>query len=149
MTLYGLTRPFRKVKRLIDWIPVLWKTEDWDYAYALEIWVYSLRRLRHCLETGISKNRSQDVKNIRTCEILLKRIADDNYLEHEWNKFFEKYPITWDNKGLVIDKTKVVIHSQKQSGELEKLAEQEEYLMKQDMEHFCNIFKKHVRSFWD
>ncbi len=148
MTLYRMGRPFRRIKRLIEWIPVIWRTNDWDYSYMLEIWEYSLRRLRHCLETGMSKNGPQDAKNIRTYEILLKRIAEDNYLEHEWNKFFEKYPLQGDGN-ITLDTKNVTIHNQKHSDELTKLANQEKYLVEQDIEFFCYLFKKHMRSWWD
>ena len=73
-------RIFRKLKRLIDFIPVIWKSEDYDYRYALDIFKFQLLRLADYIE---SQDRyvgnKNDVARIRTVCRLMDKVYDEEY----------------------------------------------------------------------
>jgi hypothetical protein len=35
---------FENIKRLIEWVPVLWNNHDFDQGYIYEVIIYKLRR---------------------------------------------------------------------------------------------------------
>lgn len=41
---------YRRIHRLIAWIPVLWKDEDWDPAYLFEVLRFKISRMRREIE---------------------------------------------------------------------------------------------------
>lgn len=75
-----MKRFFRKLKRLIAFIPVIWKSEDYDYRYALDIFKFQLLRLADYIE---SQERyvgyEKDVARIRTVCRLMDKVYDEEY----------------------------------------------------------------------
>lgn len=73
-------RIFKKLKRLIDFIPVIWKSEDYDYRYALDIFKFQLLRLADYIE---SQERyvgyEKDVARIRLVCRLMTKVYDEEY----------------------------------------------------------------------
>ena len=85
-------RIFRKLKRLIAFIPVIWKSEDYDYRYALDIFKFQLLRLADYIE---SQDRyvgnKNDVARIRTVCRLMDKVYDEEYGCEYQNKLKELY----------------------------------------------------------
>ena len=75
-----MRRFFRKLKRLTAFIPVIWKSEDYDYRYALDIFKFQLLRLADYIE---SQDRyvgnKNDVARIRTVCRLMDKVYDEEY----------------------------------------------------------------------
>lgn len=75
-----MKRFFRKLKRLIDFIPVIWKGDDWDYRYAVDLFKFQLLRLADYIE---SQERyvgyEKDVARIRTVCRLMTKVYDEEY----------------------------------------------------------------------
>lgn len=75
-----MKRFFRKLKRLTTFIPVIWKGEDYDYRYALDIFKFQLLRLADYIE---SQDRyvgnKNDVARIRTVCRLMDKVYDEEY----------------------------------------------------------------------
>jgi hypothetical protein len=70
----------RFFKRLLVWIPILWNDHDWDYTYLFIMMEKKLSLMREYHETkGLSMDRQKIAKQIKTCEVLLKRIIADEY----------------------------------------------------------------------
>lgn len=40
---------FHKIKKIISYLPYLWKDEDWDWCFILDLLIYKLERTRDCL----------------------------------------------------------------------------------------------------
>lgn len=77
----------RRIKRLLQWIPLLWKDEDYDYVYLLEIMRFKLQLMEdHHRYEGITADRLKIAHNIRVCKLLLDRIAKDKYLDNAHNE---------------------------------------------------------------
>lgn len=73
---------FYKIRRILQWIPILWRDEDWDFDYILRILRYKLSRTR---ETIISNNiiaeADQVAAEIRMAEQILERLEKNDYAE--------------------------------------------------------------------
>ena len=71
---------FRKIKRIIDYIPILWNNEDWDYEHLLELIEFKLKRIKKYIRQNniIVENEIQEIEN--GIDKTLKAI--DNYLYH-------------------------------------------------------------------
>ena len=71
----------RYIKKLIKWVPFLWKDEDWDYYYLLRIIKFKLEDMKIVFEKdNILKESSKKAKEIN---III------NHLEHYLD--IEKY----------------------------------------------------------
>lgn len=58
---YLIKRFFGKIFRIIDYIPVLWNDEDWDFEYILPILKKKIDRLGKCIRKNNIILRSEDV----------------------------------------------------------------------------------------
>lgn len=84
----------RKISRIVWWIPVLWKDEDWDHRYILTILDKKLERTRDAIKNGHGDD--EQWINPRCAEIdeardLLSIVLKDEFVESEFNSFYEKY----------------------------------------------------------
>ena len=52
---YYFRNGYRRIKRFIIWFPIIWKDEDWDSAYLLEIIRFKISRMRREIEKNIKK----------------------------------------------------------------------------------------------
>lgn len=134
----------KRIKRIIEWIPVLWKTEDWDHGFMTQIWSYSLKRLRDSMINGHSVMSETRLKNINTAIFLLKRIGRDHeYTDLDIDLLIRKYgPLgipgidkeTWPKEAIK---------------ELVDLSKKDKYLFNQDIDLLSKILKKHLLGWWD
>jgi hypothetical protein len=83
---------FRKLKRLIQYIPVIWKTDDYDYGYSIEMFRYQLER------TGKFIKKSGHLENSDLVALQIKRACEliDNgyqggYVEQAEAEFERQY----------------------------------------------------------
>ena len=89
---YGLRKFGRFIKRLFIWIPILWKQEDWDYAYIYPLLKQKLQELKKCLkQDDLHVNSNKYAMQISIClEYLDRFLNSDNYIDYPENGF------TWD-----------------------------------------------------
>lgn len=50
--MYKIKRFFEKVLRIIDYLPILWNDEDWDYEYILPILRKKIDRIGKCIKNN-------------------------------------------------------------------------------------------------
>jgi len=71
---------FRRLKRTIEFLPLIWKGADWDYRFAVDLFMYQLDRTADYIEL---KNRHEsamnDANRIRTATDLLKKVYEEDY----------------------------------------------------------------------
>ena len=48
--MYLFKRKWRQIKRVIDFLPIIWKGYDWDYRYAVELFQHQLKRTADQIE---------------------------------------------------------------------------------------------------
>jgi len=76
---------FRKVKRVIDFLPIIWKGHDFDYQYAVELFKYQLERMADFFESDDAYGLDSKIQaqRIRTVLRLMDKVYKDEYqLQH-------------------------------------------------------------------
>jgi hypothetical protein len=85
-----IKRFLRRVKRLIVFIPVIWKGDDWDYRYAVDLFKFQLLRLAdHIEEHNRYVHNENDVDRIRLVCRLMTKVYDEEYAT-EYQDILEK-----------------------------------------------------------
>lgn len=80
-------RLIRFLKRLIRWLPVLWKQEEWDYSYLYDLIEFKLKELKQALEKDkLHKDSNEYAKQILDCLTYLDKYRNwDKYLDFPEN----------------------------------------------------------------
>ena len=84
---------FRRVKRVIDFLPMIWQGRDYDYRYAVELFQYQLKRTADFMESDKALTIDADVraKRIRTAVELLEKVYEEEYGCEYQDKMKELY----------------------------------------------------------
>jgi hypothetical protein len=159
---FGAIRSFvSKVIRVCQFVPVIWKTHDWDYNSMLELWAYSYRRLqKECVEEGRHVTTKNFKKRSRAVLYLFDRLTKDSYMEPHRDYFDKKwgkpefefvksetsrhYSLVDKNKKRLSDKEK-----EKYRQGLKALFKKEDDLFNQDLDLLFKIVKKDIKRWWD
>ena len=88
-----MKRFFRRVRRVIDFLPIIWKGRDYDYRYAVELLQYQLKRTADFMESDKAMTIDADVraKRIRTAVELLEKVYQEEYGCEYQDKMKELY----------------------------------------------------------
>ena len=75
----------RRLKRTIDFLPMIWKGYDFDYRYAIELFQYQLKRTADFMESDRAMTMDANIRasRIRTAVELLEKVYNDEY-SSEW-----------------------------------------------------------------
>ena len=77
--LYSLKRG---IINLIRWFPIVWRDEDWDWAFLAEIMEFKFRNMSRCFKhCGHSVDSERQARNTLICAELLKRLREDGFGE--------------------------------------------------------------------
>ena len=84
---------YRKVKRVLDFTPIIWKGYDFDYSYAIELFKKQLERTAIFLESDETYTRDAKLRasEIRTALRLLDRVYEEKYALDYQDKLKEIY----------------------------------------------------------
>lgn len=90
---WPIRRTYRKVMRVLDFIPILWKGYDFDYRYAVELFGHQLKRTADYMESDRAMTLDADkrAKRIRTAIELLDKVYDEEYGCEYQDKLRELY----------------------------------------------------------
>ena len=79
--IYWFKRKYRQVKRVLDYLPMIWKGYDWDYKYATDLFAHQLGRIADFLESdrAMAVSAKDNAKRIRTTLKLMKLVGDEEY----------------------------------------------------------------------
>lgn len=84
--IWHIRKCFRFMARLISYIPVIWKNEDWDYDYLYDLIEFKLTRMEKALrKDNLHLNSNKYAQQIRICLAYLDRYRN-------WTEYIE-YPI--------------------------------------------------------
>ena len=91
--MFEVKRFFRRVKRVIDFLPMIWKGYDFDYRYAIELFQYQLERTADFMESDRALTMDAEIraKRIRTSVKLLQKVYDEEYGCEYQDKLKELY----------------------------------------------------------
>jgi len=90
---------YDKVIKIFKWVPVLWRDEDWEPIYILEMLEYKLSLMQKCQEedpyhlddkTGklLGPILAKDIQEARDC---INRIVEGEYCKKEWEVHDKKH----------------------------------------------------------
>jgi len=91
--MFVVKRFFRRVKRVMDFLPMIWKGYDYDYRYAIELFQYQLERTADFMESDRVLAVDADIRarRIRTAVELLQKVYDEEYGCEYQDKLKEMY----------------------------------------------------------
>jgi len=98
---YPIRRKYQQIKRVIDFLPIIWNGFDFDYTYSIQLFKKQLERQAKYFESGksYSERADQNVSRIRTAIRLMDKVYDEEY-STEWPDILrEKYGddvLDWD-----------------------------------------------------
>lgn len=140
---YFVRKQFRFVVRLIKWVPVLYKDEDWDYRYLLDIIDFKLQRMRKVIEQD---DIHGDVPTtLKKLDVIRGRM--DRYLNCE--KYIGDYPDSFGNFEDMFEPTEDGHHRLRKS-----TPEEREYIEKSmafELKNYKGFFKaleKYLPALW-
>ncbi len=75
------------VSNLVRWFPVVWRDRDFDHAYLLAVMEFKFKSMADSFERrSMHVNGERDVRQLRVCAELCKRLREDEYLERHWDR---------------------------------------------------------------
>ena len=76
-----IKRFFYKIKRVIDFIPIIWKGYDFDYYSSIELFKYQLKRTAEYLESDKAHTleAKTNAAKIWTAVELIEKVYDEEY----------------------------------------------------------------------
>ena len=91
--MFVVKRFFRRLKRVMDFLPMIWKGYDYDYRYAIELFQYQLKRTADFMESDRAMTMDADIRarRIRTAVELLQKVYDEEYGCEYQDKLKELY----------------------------------------------------------
>lgn len=90
---YFIRRKYEQIRRLIDYLPLIWNGYEFDYHYSIEIFKKSLERQAHFLESSKSYtvDATHNAAKIRTAIRLMDKVYNDEYTLEYMDKMEELY----------------------------------------------------------
>lgn len=88
-----MKKMFNNIRRIITWIPIIWKTRDWDYGYSIKVFKFQLERQAKFLESdrAITRSAKNDSSRIRTVIKLMDKVYNEDYALEYHDILEEKY----------------------------------------------------------
>jgi hypothetical protein len=80
--MWWIKQKYQQIKRVIDFLPMIWSGNDWDYFYSLELFQKQLERTATYLESdkAVTQNAKIQAQKIRTALRLMDIVYDDTYI---------------------------------------------------------------------
>jgi hypothetical protein len=89
--MYWVKRKIQQIKRVIDFLPLIWNGFDFDYTYSIDLFKKQLERTANHLESNkayslSAKTNAQKIRTaIRLMDIVYAERYVDEYLDSESN----------------------------------------------------------------
>jgi hypothetical protein len=77
-----IKRFFKKLKRVIDFLPIIWNGHDFDYHYAIQLFKYQLQRTADMFDSrdAVALDSKMNAQKIRTAIRLMDKVYEDEYV---------------------------------------------------------------------
>ena len=87
-----IRRFFKQIRRVVEFLPIIWKGRDFDYVYALDLFQFQLKRLGKEIDNNRNFVGYKNTTNrINTAIELIDKVYDGDYELEGINKFEELY----------------------------------------------------------
>lgn len=90
--MYWFKRKWRQVKRVLDYLPIIWNGYDWDYRYSIELFQHQLKRTaKEIKANGHREDKERVAHRIETAVEFLEKVYDEEYAYEYASKIEEAY----------------------------------------------------------
>ena len=91
--MYWFKRKLNQIKRVIDYLPIIWNGHDFDYLYATALFKHQLKRTADYLDSdnAYSVSGKVNAQKIRTAIKLMDKVYDEDYAMEYMDKMEEKF----------------------------------------------------------
>jgi len=167
-----IRRQIERITRLYAYGKYLWAYGEWDSGYSLGLLELNLRRLKRIMENGTSVFPKGRNRRMTIAIEMLKRMQDPH------THYYEPAIKEFDKKWGFVDRLEILTHPDdvtnpkphykrwytsrdafkntlskrdriRYDKEYKEILFLDDKMFKRDMEVFCKIFSKDVRSWWD
>lgn len=164
---YWFKRKWSQIKRVIDFLPLIWKGYDWDYHYAIELFQYQLKRIADHIgsDKAWALENKQTASRIRTAVELMDKVYNEEYGMEYYNVIEKKYGKSnfefietgdFDDKGDPYYTMEIRYENDYTEEELELIDEEKRQLVlesrdKQKRAHkiLWNFVEHNIQRWWD
>jgi len=151
-----------KIKRTIEFIPIIWKGYDFDYRSAVDLFEYQLSRTANFLESdkAYSVESKQNAKRLKMILRLLDKVYNEDYVFEYTDQLTQEYgtmQMEWDPnddktytlKGFKWSKAVDDAHNESINKVYKILLEKG--MRKQERAHqlLWKLIEHNIRKFWD
>lgn len=159
---YWFKRKYRQVKRVLDYLPIIWKGYDFDYRYAIDLFKHQLIRTSNFMESDRAYAIDSDMraKRIKTAIELLDKVYDEEYgmeYQDQMKKIYGDNVLDWNfedtGRG---DGTSYINYEYEKWENKDKVKETFDKLFKQSKEKQIRAEKlvwkfisHNIRGWWD
>ena len=164
---YWFRRKWSQIKRVIDFLSLIWKGYDWDYHYAIELFQHQLKRMADHIgsDKAWGMEYKQTASRIRTAVELMDKVYNEEYGMEYYNVIEEKYGKTnfefvetgdFDEKGDPYYTMEIVYENNHTKEEIELINEERRVLQlecraKQKRAHklLWDFVEHNIQKWWD
>ena len=98
---YWFKRKYRQIKRVLDYLPIIWKGYDFDYTYAIDLFKHQLIRTEKFMSSPntITVNANSRARRIKTAIELLDKVYDEEYgmeYQDQMKKIYGDNVLDWN-----------------------------------------------------
>ena len=159
---YWFKRKYRQIKRVLDYLPIIWKGYDFYYRYAIDLFKHQLIRTSNFMESDRAYAIDSDMraKRIKTAIELLDKVYDEEYgmeYQDQMKKIYGDNVLDWNfedtGRG---DGTSYINYEYEKWENKDKVKETFDKLFKQSKEKQIKAEKlvwkfisHNIRGWWD
>jgi len=95
--LYEVKLFFKRLKKTIDFLPLVWKSYDFDYSYSINLFKHNLKyQEKHFLGRAYRSDALNQASRIRTAIDLMDKVYNEGYTQETIENFERLYgPSEW------------------------------------------------------
>ena len=138
-----VSRPLRRIKIILYWLPILWEDYDFDHAYLYIIMRHKIQALKEHFKVCNWHIHKNELRRMDIAITALNRLIKDEYNEEDIHSLYIEGEFVKREDGLYECTSRF-----EPEDKFKRLCEHQEKLRKQDLEMFAKIFIKHSRSWW-
>lgn len=160
--MYWFKRKYRQIKRVIDFLPIIWKGYDFDYQYAIELFKHQLVRTEKFMSSPavMTVSANSRAMKIKTAIKLLDKVYAEEYgceYQEQMKSIYGNNVLEWvfEDTGRE-DKTSYLTYEYEKWENKDEVKETFDKLFKQSQEKQIRAEKlvwefisHNIRSWWD
>ena len=152
---HKIKRGLDRIKRFIDYAPLIWEDEDWDYHYLITLMHFKLNRMqKEISESGRLLHAEKYAKQIRVAMRHMEKAFIEDKISEEYSDDLSRW---WNlRERIELPDGYVQMHWDEESEEYKKLSKvldrhrkryEENY--KYHFNEFVRLFRRNLEKWWD